>query len=81
MRSFAGFYFILRYLLLIIILSLEETSTPQFTIISITFTASAIVIALTRPYKKTYMNIFDTILLSLIGVLFHLLSTDNLYMH
>ena len=78
MRSFAGFYFILRYLLLFsdIHSSSHKFMSSPFSFVSILFTVSAIVMALTRPYKRMYMNVLDTLLLSLTAILCHLLSTE-----
>ena len=79
MRPFAGFYFILRYLLIILYVISYKAILTQFPAASLTLFTSAVVIALTRPYKKVYMNVLDTLLLSLLGGLFHILSTDYTY--
>ena len=40
------------------------------------FISTAVLIALVKPYKKTHMNVLDTLLLSLTVVLYYLLSTE-----
>ena len=78
MRSFAGFYFLLRYLLCLsaslsyhskLLSSIPSTS-------SLVFISAAMLVSLIRPYKRTYMNVLDTLLLSLLAAISHLLSTD-----
>ena len=78
MRSFAGFYFLLRYLLcLSVSLShrLKQLSSSLSTI-SLIFISAAMLVSLIRPYKRMYMNVLDTLLLSYLAAIFHLLSTD-----
>ena len=64
-RSFSGIYFflsILAYYATILsrtTLNLDQQLTRGFI-----FSATALLIALSRPYKKTYMNVVDSILLS-----------------
>ena len=64
MRSFSGIYFLLR----IIIYSAETLGRitldlDQHFARGFVFSVAALLIALSRPYKKTYMNIVDYILL------------------
>ena len=64
MRSFSGIYFLLR----IIIYSAETVSRrtlnlDQHFARGFVFSVAALIIALSRPYKMTYMNIVDCILL------------------
>jgi hypothetical protein len=60
MRSFSGIYFLLR----IIIYSAEAVSRatldldPYFAQ-GFIFSVAALIIALSRPYKRKYMNIMD----------------------
>ena len=64
MRSFSGIYFLLR----IIIYSAETFSIvtlkldPYF-VYGFIFSVAALIIALSQPYKRKYMNIMDCILL------------------
>ena len=65
MRSFAGFYFLLRYLPFLFY-ALRMQYCPVFTLWSylvLIYLSSTILIALVRPYKATYMNVLDTLLL------------------
>ena len=78
MRSFAGFYFLLRYVLcLTIVLSshLKFISSP-LSIASLILVGAAVLISLMRPYKRIYMTVLDTFLLYILAAIFHLLSTD-----
>ena len=78
MRNFAGFYFLLQYLLCISH-SLLHHLKSLFSIpstFSLVFISAAMLVSLIRPYKRMYVNVLDTLLLSLLAVIFHLLSTD-----
>ena len=80
MRSFAGLYFAARTLLFLsntiaIILNVSAND-PSF-IRGIIIAITALLIALCRPYKKTYMNVLDTILLLHFGLLCHLVSAET----
>ena len=65
MRSFSGIYFLLRIIVYSAVplsratLNLDHQLTRGFM-----FSAAALLIALCRPYKKIYMNVVDSILLS-----------------
>ena len=66
MRSFAGFYFLLRYLpFLFYSFQLQDTFLNLWTYCVLVSLSSAITISLVQPYKKTYMNVLDTLLLAL----------------
>ena len=76
-RSFAGLYFFLRffepfYFRISIHTSIHQSCSYLF----LTFLIFSVLIALVRPYKKTYMNIFDTFLLLDLTLLAHLCTTD-----
>ena len=78
MRYFAGFYFFLRIavVLFVVLLSnafLLETWFLRGTVFSI----STVVIALCQPYKKTKVNVADTVLLFYLATLCHLLSANG----
>ena len=77
MRIFAGFYFILRLftnlyhgLRFYIIISFWTYQT-------VLFSMAALIIATVKPYKKTHMNILETLLLALAALVCHLLSQDR----
>ena len=78
MRSFAGFYFLLRYTLWFaaILSKYLSVSSPLRSITSQIFFCAAVLISLTRPYKRMYMTVLDVLLLCLLAAIFHLLSTD-----
>ena len=80
MRSFAGLYFAARILLFLsgVIATVLKFSTDNpFFLKGIIITITALLIALCRPYKKTYMNVLDTILLLHFGLSCHLVSAEN----
>ena len=67
MRSFAGFYFLLRYLPYLFYI-LQMQYCPAFTLKSylvLIYLSSSLLFALVRPYKATYMNVLDSLLLAL----------------
>ena len=79
MRSFAGFYFLLRYFLCITIINCSthlKILSSSLSITSLIFVGAAILTSLTRPYKRMFMTVMDTLLLCLLATVYHLLSTD-----
>ena len=80
MRSFAGLYFVARLLLFLsnmISDVLNISNNDPFFVRGIIITVTALLIVLCRPYKKTYMNVLDTILLLHFGLLCHLISAET----
>ena len=78
MRSFAGLYFIVRLVLFMssgIGAMLLISKNDPFLSRNIIITTTALLIALCRPYRKTYMNVLDTLLLAHIGISCHLMSS------
>ena len=68
MRSFAGFYFLLRYLPFFFHgFQLQNTFLTLWPYCVLVFLSSAILIALVKPYKSTYMNVLDSLLLGFIA--------------
>lgn len=70
MRSFSGVYFLLR----VMVFLAEEICRKMFKFNQplargLVFSIAALLIALSRPYKKTYVNIVDSILLSHLAIL------------
>ena len=49
---------------------------PTFVFASLTFLATALLVAFLKPYKQTYMNVCDTLLLALLTVISILLSRN-----
>lgn len=75
MRSFSGLYFILRG----VTMASYELSHLQITentwfICTILFSVVALIISYVKPYKKWYMNLVDTLLLSLLASFFMLVN-------
>ena len=78
MRSFSGLYFIVRISVLIvygIADLLKVSNNDPWLPRGILFSVTALVIALLRPYKATYMNILDTLLLIHLAIFCHLMSS------
>ena len=77
MRGFAGLYFVVRPMIfiasMISSLLMISNNDPHFSR-NIVFMVTALLIALCRPYKRTYMNVLDTFLLVHFGLLCHLMS-------
>ena len=78
MRSFSGMYFLLR----IMIYSAEAISKitlrlDQHFAQGFVFTIAALLIALSRPYKKSYMNVMDTMLLSHMATLCYIITSTS----
>ena len=63
MRSFAGFYLLLRLFLCLSIVSSSHMKllSSGFSVASLVYISAAMLIALIRPYKRTYMNVLDTL--------------------
>ena len=69
-RSFSAFYFILRVSFHILSIIFHDTlKRGVYTSLGITFSISSLIVALIRPYKKTYMTILDSLLLINIALL------------
>ena len=76
-RSFSGFYFLLR--ITIYLAQLLNGFTLHFEgwlIRGFVFSVAALLIALCRPYKKTPMNIVDSIFLSHLATLCYIASSN-----
>ena len=67
MRSLASMYFILRWVA-IFIFEITSLST-SLVLVAILYVSYGTVIALVRPYKKTYMNIIDTLIIENLALL------------
>ena len=79
MRSFAGLYFAVRLMLFLPnvipggVLLISEND--PYLLRHIIFTITTPLVALCRPYKETYMNILDTMLLAHVGIFYHIMSS------
>ena len=80
MRSFAGFYFVVRIMLFsadgIGDILMFSNNNPWF-LRNIIFISAVLLVGLCKPYKKMYMNVVDTLLLAHFGLLCHLISAYN----
>ena len=81
MRSFSGFYFLLRILEFAGVIIFRILNFEPWFVRGTLFSFTAVVIALCRPYKKMYMNTLDTLLLSHMALMCHVLSsyTKNVF--
>ena len=77
MKSFSGLYFGLRIVSTFYFITYRFL--PQWTYEAILFLSAAMLIALVRPYKETYMNVLDLLLLYLLAMNCLLLSTSSKY--
>ena len=67
MRSFVSVHFLLRVANYI---SVEEILVDlSFTVVILLYFASSLLIALVQPYKKTYMNVLDTLIMANLALL------------
>ena len=73
MRSLVSMHFFLR--IICNFPSVDEVLiSVSFTVVIFLYTASSLLIALVRPYKKTYMNVTDTLILINLALLSVVLS-------
>ena len=67
MRSLASVYFILRWIAIFIF---EITPlSASLVLVAVIYVSYGTVVALVRPYKKTYMNIIDTLIIENLALL------------
>ena len=80
MRSFSGLYFLLMVMVFLIVLVVKNiiryTFEPYF-LRGTVFSVTALLIASCRPYRKTYMNLSDTLLLFYLATFCYILSSDS----
>ena len=77
MRSFSGLYILLRILITIGIQIPHNLNFKHWFARGALLSATAMAIALCRPYKKSYMNISDTLLLLHMALICHILSSNT----
>ena len=64
MRSCAAFYFFLRIIVVAVPCGIRDILSVQENLIrGVMFSATSLVVALCRPYKRTYLNVCDALLL------------------
>ena len=84
MRYFSALYFFMRPMVVVIyIIRIFRYSNHMWCFAIVLFGGVAMLIAFVKPYKKTYMNLADTLLLSLVAVLCLLMATpfENVFLH
>ncbi len=82
MRSFSGIYFILRIIVYFAeIISRATLNLDQYLTRGFVFSVTALLIALIRPYKKTYMNVVDTVLLSHMATFCYIIASTSILNH
>ena len=78
MRSFAGLHLLLRIMIVTVVLLFYNIFRFQLWFLrGITFSITAALIALCKPYKKTYLNALDTTLLLYLSIFCHMLSSNR----
>lgn len=78
MRSFAGLYFVVRLTLFLVGGlggALLISNNDPYLLRNVIFTITGVLVALCRPYRATYMNVLDTLLLAHLGMFCHLMSS------
>ena len=82
MRSFSGIYFLLRIIIYFAeIISRATLKQDKYLTCGFIFSVTALLVALSRPYKKTYMNIVDTLLLSHVATFCYIIASTSLLNH
>ena len=78
MRSFSGFYFFLIVFTYVSEVCVHRSDYfKPFFMSGTLFLIAAVTIALIRPYQKTHMNVLDSILLSIMAIIFYDLCADT----
>ena len=80
MRSFSVLYFLLRvFVVLVVSVIYQMTDQPfaEWFLYGVAFSFTALFIALFRPYKKTYVNVCDTLILTNLALLCYIMSSEN----
>ena len=79
MRSFAGSHMLLRIVIVSVVLLFYNIFHFQLWFLrGITFSITAMLVALCKPYKKTYANILDTVFLIYLAIFCQILSSNRL---
>ena len=78
MQIFSGRYFLLRILVSVgVSIILHNLGFERWFARGMLFSLTAVTIALCKPYKKSYMNISDALLLSHMALICHILSSNT----
>ena len=76
MRSLSGLYFFIRIFIIAIRFTVYLFIPNIWLSYTLLYSSTTLLIAFAKPYKKAYMNIFDTILLANLSVSCLLLSSE-----
>ena len=76
LRSFSGLYFFLRIIIILAALVFKNLGLDDWYIRGMTFALCAVLVAYCKPYKKTFANVVDTLLLMHLAGICHLLSAN-----
>lgn len=76
MRSFAGLYLFLRFIPFVFRINKYTVHGVGWSYLVLLFLTVTILIALVRPYRRMYMNLFDTFLLADLTYICHLYTKN-----
>ena len=77
MRSFSALYFALRGAVFMVnTLNINTLYFEAWFARGLVYSVAALLVALCRPYKKTSMNVLDTLLLSYLATFYYMLSSN-----
>ena len=76
MRSLSGLYFFIRIFIILLHLMMDLFIPNIWLSRTLLYSSITLLIAFIKPYKKTYMNFFDTILLANLSVVCLFMSSD-----
>ena len=80
MRYFSGIYFFLEIALVLVVLLLSDIfHFSRWILRGMLFSITALLIALCRPYKQTYMNVSDSLLLTLLAFICYTFSSNTIF--
>ena len=80
MRYFSGIYFFLEIALVVVVLLLSDIfHFSRWILRGMLFSITALLIALCRPYKQTYMNVSDSLLLTLLAFICYIFSSITIF--
>ena len=76
MRSLSGLYFFIRIFIIFVRLTMHLFIPNIWLSYTLLYSSTTLLIAFVKPYKKPYMNFFDTILLANFSVVCLLMSSE-----
>ncbi len=76
MRSLSGLYFFIRIFIIVVRLTMHLFIPNIWLSYTLLYSSTTLLIAYVKPYKKAYMNFFDTVLLANLSVVCLLMSSE-----